>query len=106
MIEIFGDTTLGILTGFITWAITIATGSVIATLVVIDLGIRSGRKKFIKILSDPEVQNSVTAFVNNHIVKPFNSLDNNSDTKQLIKETVDKTLELVLAKIEEYKKEV
>lgn len=81
----------------------VVSGSLIATWIVIKLTSRTIRKLLIKTLSDEGIQQSVTNFVKNHIVKPFNELDNNSEIKKLIKETTERSLEIYLKKLKEKK---
>ncbi len=83
----------------------VVSGSLIATWIVIKLTSRTIRKLLIKTLSDEGIQQSVTNFVKNHIVKPFNQLDNNSEIKKLIKETSTEALKIALNKLKEKEKE-
>lgn len=85
------------------WVCSIAAGSVLATLIVIELGIRAARRKLIRLLNDPEVQDATRTFITSHIVKPFESMKNDAELKELIKETATESMELLLKRLKEKK---
>ena len=85
-------------TGMLNIFISVATGSVVATIIVWRLIGYFGRKSLLSILTDPKIQKAASEFIKNHVVKPFNSV-NNEDVKHLATEV----LELALKKIKEKK---
>ena len=97
------DTTITSIVPFLLWLTMVVLGSLIATWIVLKLTSRSLRKILIKTLGDESIQQSVSTFVKEHIVEPFNHLDNNSEIKTLIKETTEKSLEIYLRKLKEKK---
>lgn len=97
------DTNITSLAPFLAWLLMVISGSLIATWIVIKLTSRTIRKKIIETLGDESIQQSVSNFVTDHIVKPFNELDNNSEIKKLIKETTERSLEIYLKKLKEKK---
>ena len=80
-------------------AISVSAGSVAATLIVYKLISYFSRKAMLAVLNDHNIQEATTAFVENHIIRPFNELDNHEELKNLISQTVEKTLELALEKV-------
>lgn len=99
------DTNITSLAPFLAWLVMVVSGSLIATWIVIKLTSRTIRKKIIETLGDESIQQSVSNFVTNHIVKPFNQLDNNSEIKKLIRDTTERSLEIALKKLKEKEKE-
>lgn len=97
------ETTITSIAPFLWWLLMVVSGSLIATWIVIKLTSRTIRKILIKTLGDEKIQQLVSNFVRNHIVEPFNHLDNNSEIKTLIKETTEKSLEIYLKKLKEKK---
>lgn len=51
--------------------------------------------------SDLEHQEATTTFIENHVIKPFNELENHEELKTLISQTIEKTLEMALEKLKE-----
>ena len=80
--------------------ISVTIGSVVATLLVWKLVSYFVNKAFLGVLEDTKVQSATEHFIINHIVVPFNSL-NNSELKELITQTAEKSLELALKKLKE-----
>lgn len=90
--------------------ISVSLGSIIATLIVLRFVSRKApkiasetiRKTIVSTLDDPEIQKKVSSFIENHIVKPFNSI-NNVELKHLITKTAEEALELMLKKLKDKK---
>jgi len=87
-------------TGMLNVCMSVTLGSVIATILVWKLVSHFVNKAFLGILEDKKVQESTERFITNHIVTPFNAL-NNLELKQLISETAEKSLELALKKLKQ-----
>lgn len=98
------DTTITSIVPFLLWLTMVVLGSLIATWIVLKLTSRSLRKILLKTLGDESIQQSVSNFVTNHIVQPFNSM-NNVELKQLINDTAERSLELALKTLKEKEKE-
>ena len=99
------DTTITSVVPFVLWLTMVVLGSLIATWIVLKLTSRSLRKILLKTLGDERVQHSVSVFVKDHIVTPFNSLDNNSEIKKLIHDTIERSLEIALNSLREKEKQ-
>ncbi|MCK4329914.1 hypothetical protein KAX02_08730 [candidate division WOR-3 bacterium] len=99
------DTNITSIVPFISWLVMVISGSLIATYIVIKLTARTIKKKILETLGDETIQQSVSSFVKEHIVQPFNELDNNSEIKKLIHDTTEKSLEIALNKLREKEKE-
>lgn len=99
------DTNITSIAPFLWWLLMVVSGSLIATYIVIKLTARTIRKKILETLRDESIQQSVSTFVREHIVEPFNSMDNNSEIKTLIRETTERSLEIYLKKLKEKEKE-
>lgn len=98
------DTTITSALPFLLWILMVISGSVIASIIVIKLTSHYIKKILLKILGDENIQQSVSDFVRNHIVEPFNSLDN-KEIKSLVTDTVERSLEIALNKLKEKEKE-
>ena len=85
--------------GMLNIFISVAAGSAVATIIVWKLVSYFVRKAFVGLLTDHNVQEATTLFIESHIVKPFNSV-NNEDVKILATEA----LEIALKKIKEKNK--
>ena len=99
------DTTITSALPFVLWLTMVISGSVIASIIVIKLTSHYIKKILLKILGDEKIQQSVSNFVKDHIVEPFNSMDNNSEIKKLITDTAERSLEIALKKLKEKEKE-
>lgn len=99
------DTNITSIAPFLWWLLMVVSGSLIATWIVIKLTARTIRKILLKTLGDENIQQSVSNFVKEHVVRPFNELDNNSEIKKLIHDTTEKSLEIALKKLREKEKE-
>ena len=97
------DTTITSALPFVLWLLMVISGSVIASIIVIKLTSHYIKKILLKILGDEKIQQSVSNFVKEHIVQPFNSLEN-AEIKKLITETTERTLEIALKKLKEKEK--
>lgn len=86
-------------------AISVTIGSIVATIIVWKLVSHFVRKALLGVLMDPKIQLATSNFIKEHVVQPFNSLDNNSDIKKLIRDTTEKSLEIALKKLKEKEKE-
>ena len=95
------DTNITSIAPFLWWLLMVVSGSLIATWIVIKLTARTIRKILLKTLGDENIQQSVSFFVKEHIVQPFNSLDNNSEIKKLIQDTTERSLTIALKKLKE-----
>ena len=97
------DTTITSALPFVLWLTMVISGSVIASIIVIKLTAHYIKKILLKILGDEKIQQSVSNFVKDHIVEPFNSMDN-KEIKSLITDTVERSLEIALKKLKEKEK--
>jgi len=86
--------------GMLNVCLSVTIGSVIATLLVWKLVSYFVNKALIGVLEDHKIQTSAEHFITEHIVSPFNDL-NNLELKHLIVETTEKSLELALKKLRE-----
>ncbi len=92
-------------------SLSVSIGSVLATLIVMRIITKKApkltadtvRKSIITVLEDKEIQRKVSLYIKDHIVEPFNSL-NNRELKTLINDTAEKSLELLLKKLHEKEK--
>ena len=89
------------ISGMANVAISVTIGSIVATIIVWKLVSHFVRKALLGVLLDPKIQLATTNFIKEHIVQPFNKLDNNSEIKTLIKETTERSLEIYLNKLKE-----
>ena len=84
-------------------AISVSFGSIVATLIIWKLIGYFARKTIHNILDDKSIAIKTETFIKDHIVLPFNKLDNNSEIKTLIRETTERSLEIYLKKLKEQK---
>ena len=98
------DTTITSAGPFLVWLAMVISGSLIASYIVLKSTAHFIRKIILKTLGEKSIQQSVSSFVKNYIVEPFNSMDNNSEIKSLITETTERTLEIALKKLKEKEK--
>jgi len=82
-------------------AVSVSAGSIAATLIVYKLISYFSRKALLAVLHDKNIQQATTSFIEDHVIVPFNNLENHDDLKNLIAQTAEKTLELALEKIKE-----
>lgn len=87
--------------GMLNIAISVSAGSIAATLIVYKLISYFSRKALLGVLHDKNIQEATTAFIENHVIAPFNNLENHEELKNLIAQTAEKTLELALEKVKE-----
>ena len=88
------------LAGMLNIAISVSAGSIAATLIVYKLISYFSRKAIHSILDDKYIALRTETFIKDHVVQPFNSLDN-EEIKQLITDTTERTLEIALKKLKE-----
>lgn len=89
------------LSGMLNVAISVSSGSIAATLIVYKLISHFSRKAILGILNDKNIQEAATSFIEDHIVTPFDKLENHEELKSLIYQTAEKTLEMALEKVKE-----
>jgi len=87
-------------TGMVNVCVSVTAGSIIATLVIWTLINHFLKRAVYSVLLDDRVESTVRTFIEKNIVAAFNGM-NNLDLKQLITETVEKSLELALKKLKE-----
>lgn len=90
--------------GMVNVAISVSAGSIAATIIVWKLIGYFGRKTIHSILDDEGIKLKTEAFIREHVVQPFNSLDN-AEIKQLITDTAERSLEIALKKLKEKEKQ-
>ena len=95
------DTTITSAGPFLAWLAMVISGSLIASYIVLKSTAHFIRKIILKTLNEESIQQAVSSFVREHIVQPFNKLDNNSEIKKLIHDTTEKSLEIYLKKLKE-----
>lgn len=96
----------------ITTLIGVAAGSIVATVIVMfyvgrkapALASNTAKKAILSLLTNTEIQENASLFVREHIVHPFEQMENNADLKSLITETAEKSLELALNRLKEEEK--
>lgn len=88
--------------GMVNIAISVSFGSIAATLIVWKLIGYFGRKTIHSILDDEGIKLKTESFIRERVVQPFNSLDN-AEIKQLITDTVEKSLEITLRELKKRK---
>ena len=81
-------------------AISVSFGSIVATLIIWKLIGYFARKTIHSIIDDKYIALKTETFIKDHIVQPFNSI-NNVELRQLINDTAERSLELALKKIKE-----
>jgi len=84
--------------------ISVTAGSIAATVIVWKLVSYFVRKALLGVLKDAEVKLATSSFIKDHIIAPFESM-NNIELKKLINDTAEKSLELALKKLEEKEKQ-
>jgi hypothetical protein len=94
--------TLAILdpTAILNIAISVTTGSILATVIVWLLVSYFVKKSLLGILRDQKVHRAVEVFIEKNVVQSFNKMEN-IELKNLITETAEKSLELAIKKLEE-----
>ena len=96
--------TLGILdpTAILNIAISVTTGSILATVIVWLLVSYFVKKSLLGILKDQKVHIAVERFIEKNVVQSFDNMQN-VELKRLITATAEKSLELAIKKLEEKK---
>jgi len=87
-------------TGMINVCLSVTIGSVLATVIVWALINHFLKRAVYSVMLDRRVETTVKTFIENNVVAAFNGM-NNLELKQLITETVEKSLELALKKLKE-----